>query len=52
MQDEKLRELLVSSFFRADNYAVAKEILVNIYCTKASGLGEMHSRESQLFPEE
>ena len=23
-------------FFRADNYAVAKEILVNKYCTKVS----------------
>ena len=29
VQDEKLREVLVSSFFRADNHAVIKEILVN-----------------------
>ena len=35
VRDEKLRDILVSPFFRADNYAVAKEILVNKYCTKA-----------------
>ena len=30
-------------FFRADNYAVDKEILVNKYCTKASRLSETQS---------
>ena len=34
VRDGKLREVLVSSFFHADNYAVAKEILVNKYGTK------------------
>ena len=29
VRDGKLRDVLVSFFFRADNYAVAKEILVN-----------------------
>ena len=29
VKDEKLIEVLVSSFLQADNYAVAKEILVN-----------------------
>ena len=34
VRDENLRDVLVSSFFRADNYAVAEEILVHKYCTK------------------
>ena len=29
VRDENLKEVLVSSFFRADNYTAAKEILVN-----------------------
>ena len=33
VQDEKLREVSVPSFLRADTYAVAEEILVNKYCT-------------------
>ena len=36
VRDEKLREVLVSSFIPVDNYAVAKEILVSRYCTKTS----------------
>ena len=37
IQGEKLREVSVSSFFfRAVNYAAARKILMNKYCTKAS----------------
>ena len=36
VRNENLREVSVSSYFRAENYAVAKAILVNKYCTKAS----------------
>ena len=46
VRDGKLREVSVSSFFRADNYAVAKEILVNKYCTKVklrASIGETQS---------
>ena len=45
VRDEKLREVTVSSFLRADNYAVAEEILVNKYCTQASWLGETQSSD-------
>ena len=37
-------------FFRADNYAVAKEILVNKYCTKVklrASIGETQGSHSQ-----
>ena len=40
----------MSSFFRADNYTVAKEILVNKYCTKAkhrAAIGETESSHCQ-----
>ena len=46
VRDGKLREVSVSSFFRADNCAVAKEILVNKYCTKVklgASIGETQS---------
>ena len=46
VRDGKLREVLVSSFFRADNCAVAKEILVNKYFTKVkfrASIGETQS---------
>ena len=33
--------------FRADNYAVAKKMLVNKYCTKASSLAETQSIHCQ-----
>ena len=33
-------------FFRADNYAVAKEILVNKYCTKVKLRGSIGETQS------
>ena len=50
VRDKKLREVLLSSFFRADNYAVADEILVNKYCTKVklrAVIGETQSSHCQ-----
>ena len=50
VRDGKLREVSVSSFFIADNYAVAKEILVNKYCTKVklgASIGETQSNHRQ-----
>ena len=41
----------MSSFFHADNYAVAKEILVNEYCTKVK-LRAAIVRESRHFADE
>ena len=51
VQYGKLREVSVSSFFRADNYAVAKGKLVNKYCTKVK-LRAAIVRETRHFPDE
>ena len=55
VRDDKLREVSVSSFFKLIIDAVAKETLVNKYCTKASQFGETQSSHCQRithFPEE
>ena len=57
IRDENLSEVSVSSFFRADNYIVARDILVNKYSTvqRPIYLAKLRAaffKESPHFPDE